>query len=86
MGQSDTDDPDRYRRQSMILVALPNPGVVMKRILAVFGYDEAPHGHAEVFFDNVRVPAANMLVGEGRAGLRSPRVGSGLVASIIACG
>jgi acyl-CoA dehydrogenase len=66
MGQSDPDNPDRYRRQSMILVPLPHPGVIIKRMLPVFGYDEAPHGHAEVVFDNVRVPAANMLLGEGR--------------------
>ena len=66
MGQSDPDNPDRFRRQSMILVPLPHPGVVVKRMLPVFGYDEAPHGHAEVVFDNVRVPGANMLLGEGR--------------------
>jgi acyl-CoA dehydrogenase len=66
MGQSDPDNPDRYRRQSMILVPLPHPGVIIKRMLPVFGYDEAPHGHAEVLFDNAAIPAANMLLGEGR--------------------
>jgi acyl-CoA dehydrogenase len=66
MGQSDPDNPDRHRRQSMILVPLPHAGVVVKRMLPVFGYDEAPHGHAEVVLDNVRVPAANILLGEGR--------------------
>ena len=65
MGRSDPDHPDRYRRQSMILVPLPHPGVAIKRMLPVFGYDEAPHGHAEVLFCDVRVPAANMLLGEG---------------------
>src|SRR5271166_5212504 len=53
MGQSDPDNPDRYRRQSMIRVPLPYPGVVVKRMLPAFGYDEAPHGHAEGMFDNV---------------------------------
>jgi acyl-CoA dehydrogenase len=66
MGQSDPDNPDRYRRQSMILVPLPHPGVIIKRMLPVFGYDEAPHGHAEVVFQDVRVPATNTLLGEGR--------------------
>ncbi len=66
MGQSDPDNPDRLRRQSMILVPLPHQGVIVKRMLPVFGFDEAPHGHAEVIFDAARVPAANMILGEGR--------------------
>ena len=66
MGKTDPTNPDRHKQQSMILVPLDTPGVEIVRILPVFGYDDAPHGHAEVDFKNVRVPAANMLLGEGR--------------------
>ncbi len=65
MGKTDAQAP-RHQQQSMILVPMDTPGVRIERMLPVYGYDHAPHGHGEVVLERVRVPAANLLLGEGR--------------------
>ena len=66
MGKTDPHNKDPYRQQSVILVPAGIPGITVERVLSVYGYDDAPHGHAQIRFKNVRVPATNMVLGEGR--------------------
>ena len=65
MGKTDPTAP-KHKQQSMILVPMDTPGITIERMLTVFGYDHAPHGHADITFRNVRVPVSNILLGEGR--------------------
>lgn len=66
MGKTDANNKDVYQQQSVVLVPANTPGMTLHRMLSVYGYDDAPHGHGHISFNNVRVPVSNMVLGEGR--------------------